>query len=97
MENTNSTLYQWIVDAYHLLKRLRQEVKKIKPLIFQSELIKMLQKLFEATEAMLRAAIYLLILIMGVAITTLGAYTIIFLALRIGQFFWVLILKEKWL
>jgi len=57
----------------------------------------MLQKLFEATEAMLRAAIYLLILIMGAAITTLGAYTIIFLAIRIGQFLWVLLFRNKWL
>jgi len=57
----------------------------------------MLKKFFEAVEAMLRAVIYLLILLMGLAIAALGAYTIMFLALRIAQFLFELIFKEKWL
>lgn len=57
----------------------------------------MLKKLFEAVEAMLRAVIYLLVLLMGLAMAALGAYAIIFLAIRIGQFLWVLIFKSKWL
>jgi len=57
----------------------------------------MLKKLFEAVEAMLRAVIYLLILLMGLAMAALGAYTILFLSLRIGQFLFELIFKEKWL
>lgn len=57
----------------------------------------MLKKLFEAVEATMRAVIYLLVLLMGLAMATLGAYTIIFLTIRIGQFLWVLIFKEKWL
>ena len=57
----------------------------------------MLKKLFEAVEATLRAVCYLLVLLMGVAIATLSSYTIIFLAIRIGQFLWVLIFKDKWL
>ena len=57
----------------------------------------MLKNLFAAIEAMLRAVIYLLILLMGLAMAGLGAYTILFLSLRIGQFLWVLILKDKWL
>lgn len=57
----------------------------------------MLKKLFEAVEAILRAVIYLLILLMGLALASLGAYTIMFLALRIGQFLFELIFKEKWL
>ena len=57
----------------------------------------MLKKLFEAVEAMLRAVIYLLILLMGLSIAGLGAYTIIFLAIRIGQFLHELIFKDRWL
>ena len=57
----------------------------------------MIKSIFEAFEAMLRAAIYLLILLMGLTIAGLGAYTILFLAIRIGQFLYTLILKDKWL
>ena len=57
----------------------------------------MLKKLFEAAEAMLRAVIYLLILVMGLSSASLGAYTILFLAFRFGQFLWELIFKEAWL
>ena len=56
-----------------------------------------LKGLFEAVEATMRAVIYLLVLLMGLAMAALGAYTIIFLAIRVGQFLWVLIFKEKWL
>jgi len=54
-------------------------------------------RLFEAVEATLRAVCYLLVLLMGLAIAALGSYTIIFLAIRIGQLLWVLIFKDKWL
>lgn len=57
----------------------------------------MLKKIFEAVEAMLRSVIYLLILLMGLAMASLGAYTILFLALRVGQFLFELIFKEPWL
>lgn len=57
----------------------------------------MLKSFFEAVEAVLRAVIYLLILLMGLAMASLGAYTIMFLALRTGQFLFELIFKEKWL
>jgi len=81
----------------HLPKGIRQEVEIIRPLIFISGVSEMLKKLFEAVEAILRAVIYLLILLMGLALASLGAYTIMFLALRIGQFLFELIFKEKWL
>jgi hypothetical protein len=61
------------------------------------ETIEMLKRFFEAVEAMLKTIIYLLILLMGMAIATLGTYTILFLALRIGQLLFELIFKEKWL
>lgn len=59
--------------------------------------MQMLKKIFEAMEVMLRAVIYLLILVMGLSLAALGTYTILFLSLRIGQLLWVLILREKWL
>ena len=57
----------------------------------------MVKNVFEALEAMLRAVIYLLILLMGLALAALGAYLIMFLSIRIGQFLYELLLKEKWL
>ena len=57
----------------------------------------MLKRLFEVMEAMLRAVIYLLILLMGLAIAGLGAYTILFLSLRVGQLLWELLFKRRWL
>lgn len=57
----------------------------------------MIQSIFQAIEASCRAVIYLLILVAGLAMASLGAYTIILLAFRIGQFLWTLIFKEAWL
>lgn len=57
----------------------------------------MLKNFFAAVEAMLRSVIYLLILLMGLAMAALGAYTILFLALRFGQFLFELFGREKWL
>jgi hypothetical protein len=59
--------------------------------------MEILKRLFEAIEATMRAVIYLLVLLMGLAIAALGAYTIIFLTIRAGQFLWVLIFRSKWL
>jgi hypothetical protein len=73
------------------------EMQSVKRLIIYSEGFAMIKSLFQAIEALLRAVIYLLILIIGLAITGLGAYVVIFFAIRIGQFLWVLILKEPWL
>jgi hypothetical protein len=80
-----------------LLAEIRHETNKVKLLTFKSGVTEMLKNIFEAVEAMLRAVIYLLILLMGLAMASLGAYTILFLALRIGQFLFELIFKEKWL
>lgn len=57
----------------------------------------MLKRLFEAVEATMRAVIYLLVLLMGQAMVALGAYTIIFLTIRVGQFLYELIFKNKWI
>ena len=73
------------------------EIRKIYPLVFESGANEMLKGLFDAVEAMLRAVMYLLILLMGAAVTALGAFITFFLAYRIGQFLYVLILKGRWL
>jgi len=92
-----AALEQWVAGAYFLLRGIKQEIKKIRPLIFESGVMEMLKKLFEAVEATMRAVIYLLVLLMGLAMAALGAYTIIFLTIRVGQFLYELILKNKWL
>jgi len=73
------------------------EMQSIKCLIIYSEGFAMIKSLFQAIEALLRAVIYLLILIMGLAITGLGAYVVLLSAIRIGQFLWKFMLKEPWL
>lgn len=57
----------------------------------------MIKAFFQAIEAMARATIYLLLLLIGLTVTGLGAYMVFFLAFRIGQFFWELIFKKPWL
>ena len=83
--------------SINLLVKAIAEIQKTKELIFHSGVNGMIKKIFEAVEAMFRAVIYLLILLMGLAIAGLGAYTILFLSLRIGQFLFELIFKERWL
>lgn len=57
----------------------------------------MFKRLFEAVAAMLRAVVYLQILLMGAAITALGAYVTVFAVIRIAQLLHTLIFKEKWI
>jgi hypothetical protein len=57
----------------------------------------MVKRIFEAVEGMCQAVTYLLILFTGLVITGLAAYTILFLAIRLGQFLWVALFVEKWL
>ena len=83
--------------SINLLGKAIVEIQGIKELIFKVGITDMLKNIFAAIEAMLRAVIYLLILLMGLAMAGLGAYTILFLALRIGQFLYELIFKDKWL
>ena len=80
-----------------LLGAVGQETRKIRTSIYESRTSAMVKQIFEAIEAMFRAVIYLLILLMGLAIAALGAYTILFLALRIGQLLHTLIFQKKWL
>jgi len=97
MENIALVLHQCIRCGNNLTKGIPIEVKRIRELIFKVGITDMLKNIFAGIEAMLRAVIYLLILLMGISIAGLGTFAILFLALRIGQFLWVLILKEKWL
>ena len=97
METIRLLLSQLISHLVKLVEGIRAETKRIQIVIFQSRVSAMIKSIFEAFEAMLRAAIYLLILLMGLTIAGLGAYTILFLAIRIGQFLYTLILKDKWL
>jgi len=97
MENIALVLHWCIRRGNDLMKGIPTEVKRTRELIFKLGITDMLKNIFAGTEAMLRAVIYLLILLMGLAIAGLGSYTILFLSLRIGQFLYELIFKEKWL
>ena len=57
----------------------------------------MVTELFKKVESALRAAIYLLVLIMGVSVATLGAYAVFFLCYRSGQLLWDSIFKSRWM
>jgi len=75
----------------------KAEVNKIKDSIFYSEANVMIKSFFKAIEAMIRAVIYLLILVIGLTITALGSYIVFFLAIRTAQFLWTFLFKEPWL
>ena len=97
MDNLKSTFCPWGVGTRHLVDAVLRETLRIKPLIFESTSWAMLKNLFQAIETLFRATIYLLILLMSLSIAGLGAFVILFLAIRIGQFIWTLVLAEKWL
>ena len=73
------------------------ETQKVKELILYSEGKVMIKGFFQAFEALFRAVIYLLVLIIGLTVTALCTYIVIFLTIRIGQFLWVLIFKDQWI
>lgn len=75
----------------------KAEVHKVKDSIFYSEANVMIKSFFQAIEAMIRAVIYLLILVIGLTITALGSYIVFFLAIRTAQFLWTFLFKEPWL
>jgi hypothetical protein len=97
LENLKLTVHRWVAGTRRLLDGIRYEVSRIKPLIFESTISAMIGNMFKAIEATFRAVIYLLILSMGVSMAGLGAFTIVCLAIRIGQFLWVLIFADKWI
>lgn len=57
----------------------------------------MFRNFLNCIEAMIRAVSYLLILIIGLTATTLGAFVVVMLAYRLGQLFWFILFKESWL
>jgi hypothetical protein len=73
------------------------ERSRIKTLILYTGGINMLKNLFDAVEALVRAVIYTLVLVIGLTAAALGAFIVIFLAFRIAQFLWVLIFRQAWL
>lgn len=73
------------------------EIARIRLLVFQSGIRTMIRNCFQVIEALFKAVTYLLILVIGLAMAGLGAYTVIGLAFRAGQFLWNLVLKEPWL
>jgi len=97
MEAIATTLLEYLRRGVQVLRRFKEQASKIRPLIFDSRIPEMIKSVFDGIEASIRAAIYLLILIMGLSIAAFGAFTIIFLALRLSQFLYVLFFKEPWL
>ena len=57
----------------------------------------MIKGLFQAIEALFKATTYLLVLIIGLTVTGLGAYIVLFLAFRIAQFLYELLFKAPWI
>jgi len=57
----------------------------------------MFRNFLNCIEAMIRAVSYLLILIIGLTATTLGAFFVVMLAYRLWQLFWFILFKESWL
>lgn len=57
----------------------------------------MLKEISKTFEAVLWALLYFFVLLIGLAVAVLGAYIVIFLSYRTGQFLFELIFREKWL
>lgn len=75
----------------------KAEVNKIKDSSFYSEANVMIKSFFKAIDAMIRAVIYLLILVIGLTVTALGSYIVLFVAIRTVQLLWTFLFKEPWL
>jgi hypothetical protein len=72
-------------------------VQYARRVIFDGRIIGMFKHIFDATEAIFRAAILLLILLIGLEALVLGVFVSGLLFYRIGEFLWVFILRESWL
>lgn len=56
----------------------------------------MFKNLLKFIEAMIQAVTYLLVLIIGLTATALGAFIVVMVAYRLWQFLWFYIFKEPW-
>jgi len=97
MANTKESIVWVIASAKEFIIAMSVEILKSALLIFKPGVPEMLKSLFQAIESILRASIYFLILVMGLSIAGLGTYTIIFFSIRMGQFLYELLFKNKWL
>ena len=97
MKRTRTVIRKSISIVYFLLCGIVQELRKIKPLIFEAGVSEMPKKFVEAIEAMLRALIYFEILLMGASIGGLSLFIVGGLVIRFGQFFYELVLRNKWI
>ncbi len=57
----------------------------------------MFRNLLNCVEAMIQAVTYLLVLVIGLTATALGAFFVMMLAFRLCQFMWYLIFQEPWI
>ena len=96
-----SSSYAFVLEVFHSILLCCLAIKhgfmSSFVLVYQSGNSIMIKSIFQAIEALFKATTYLLILTMSLAMAGLGAFIIILLAFRIGEFLWVLIFKEAWL
>ena len=57
----------------------------------------MFKKLLNCIEAMIQAVTYLLVLIIGLTATALGAFIVVMVGYRLGQLLWFHLFKEPWI
>ena len=86
-----------IARTRHLLFGIELAMIVIKTTIFTHGSLAMFKRFLEIGEAMLRAATYFMVLVIGLSVACLGAFTIVFMSIRIGEFLWDFCLKNRWL
>lgn len=91
------TINNLFLESCCLALKCSYEMKTIYQRIFYCETKAMIKAIFQAIESMIRAVTYLLILIIGLSVASLGAYASIYFAIRIGQFLYVIFFRERWL
>lgn len=56
----------------------------------------MFKRIFDSCEGIFQALVYLMTLIMALALAALGAFVVIMVAIRGGQFLWSVLFQHKW-
>ena len=96
METTFMIISELLLAVPLCWHRACTETSEIKTLIINTEEF-MLVNFFKAIESLARALIYLLTLIIGLTVTALACYFMIFLSFRAGQFLWIFLFKDPWI
>jgi len=97
LEQLRSIVSDRLAEVCRLAAQALGELQSARRLILDGRTFFMLKHIFDATEAIFRAVMLLLILLMGLEVVVFGAFISGLVLFRMGQLLWVLVFRERWI